>query len=515
MDKAQTTYDNKAWRHLPTDTTMNAFRKEYKQATNRSRLPSEGLVKSAIESTFAEGNQSILYRDIFSERNGTTQPILIPWEINELLVSILKVWDSKKDIDSNKLCDEVLNTLVESIKSASQKDITGNYLVLQYIHDTAVQQKLLLSFKQPFDKRLDIIRDHIFNTIAGTNIDNLQLVLERLDIIIDGLEAQPEGPQLSSEKHLQNICRQLMIERNKLLSNTKLDYSLPSYNWNEEADSKNIELLKEKLKNSKRDPSENEKESFLKAYQEYLISLLNKEDKDSSLAFWHKYTALHRYFFEDISTENYVKAITEELHQFARNIFVDLDNLDTYQYAYSGFTNQYASTAYTKAKLADIHRDIQIKVHHALRLLLSVNAYLYYNGSEIPTTHTVSRMMSTTTSMLQQIQNLSQLHTSSSVIDPQNKETLSNYVNIYREKAKPIFYPENPFDEKVLHYQVEAFFDQSNIVSSIDIARKFWATYYILKMECQLVIALEIEKAAKELGKDYTRFIQLVKSTAT
>ena len=506
MEDQRKKYGATVWRHLPSDKTMNEFRTKYQQRTGRGRKPSDDWLRSALQKLDPDETSGSIYEDLFAKRlvpgeknevEDTTSPRLIAWEVAELLFVILQIREGKK-LEGEEYASAVLDQLVEQLLASVGENLPKGFVDTQYLTNPNIRHKLLYRFEEQFKQRLDIIHNAIFGEVV--DIDTLKTTLERLDIIIAELQQKPSASLCSNQEALRTLYQKLLSQRQKLLPpNARKDGNLELYQWALGEKNDLVVQLKSQILHTKREPSEAEVQDFLNSYQIYLSALIPAEVKQEVQSFWQQYTQLHRYFYGGHDIGEFEKNVREELSAFARDIFIDLSNQDNLPYSYSYYVPSHAVSAYVRSKLADIHQDIQIRIHQPLRMMRSVYAYFYYTaGRAIVSGDCIQKQIYVTDMMRDQIRVLSKGHPNLPSLDPDDVSSLGPYMKVFRVHTQPVF-GKLPVNETIIHMGIACDPDKDPGL----VFQKFLAVSEMLKMECQLVVSLEVEKAVKKLTNEY------------
>lgn len=506
MEDHRKEYGATVWRHLPSDKTMNEFRTGYQKRTGRGRKPSDDWLRNALQKLDPDETPGSIYEDLFAKRlvpgeknevEDTTSPRLIAWEVAELLFVILQTREEKK-LEGEEYASAVLDQLVEQLIASVGEELPKGFVDTQYLTNPNIRHKLLYRFEEQFKQRLDIIQNAIFGEVV--DVDTLKTTLERLDIIIAELQQKPSAPLCSNRDALRTLYQELLSQRQKLLPpNARKDGDLELFQWALDEKNDLVDQLKSQILHTKREPSEAEVQDFLNSYQIYLSALIPVEVKQEVQSFWQQYTQLHQYFYGDHDAEEFEKNVRKELCDFARDLFVDLTNQDNIPYSYSYYVPSRAVSAYARSKLADIHRDIQIGIHQPLRMLRSVYAYFYYTaGRAIVSEDCIQKQIHVTGMMRDQIRVLSEGHPELSSLDPDDVSSLGPYMEGFRAHTQPVF-GELPVNETIIYMGIAC--DPNKTPGAV--FQKLLALSEMLKMECQLVVSLEVEKAVKKLTNEF------------
>lgn len=385
VSEQKESYDSCGWRRLPSDRTADEFLTIYHEATQRGRKPSQPFFLKCLESVDLFNSNNILVNQIFphkvpGERDANNRyPNLVPWEVEDLIYTILHTRDESKKCEGGAYSDAILLKLASKIEESLGCDISQDFITLHYLNNANIQDKLLQSFREEFSKRLNLLDEYIFCKESGVDIKTLTMVLARIDVLISELEDRDKVLP-SSTQALYTLFDNLISIRKELVPERACWGGAKNYHWNPHSDPELRAILVEQIQKTERNRSEEKRDKFLENYKKYLLQLLPNTVKQEAQSFWSEYQLLHEYFYEEDDTHRLEQSIREEFYGFARDIFRDLENVDLVEYSYTDYHPCYAQSAFVRYRIADYHRDIQMKIHSALRLIRAVNTQLFYLG---------------------------------------------------------------------------------------------------------------------------------------
>lgn len=385
MSERMTSYDACGWRRLPSDRTADEFLTIYHETMKRRRKPSQPFFLKCLENVELFNSNNILVNQIFphkvpEERDANNRyPNLIPWEVEDLLTTILQTRDESSKCEGAAYSDAIFQKLASKIEESLGCDISQDFIALHYLNNVYIQDKLLQSFRGEFSKRLKLLDEYIFCKESGVDIKTLTMALARLDVLISELEDRDKVLP-SSTQALYTLFDNLLSIRKELVPERDCRGGAKNYHWNSHSDPELRAILLEQIEKTERNRSEEKRGKFLENYKEYLLQLLPNTVKENAQSFWSEFQLLYEYFYEEEDTHRLEQNIREEFHRFARDIFRDLENVDVFEYSYTDYQPRYAQSAFVRYRIADYHRDIQMKIHSALRLIRMVNTQLFYLG---------------------------------------------------------------------------------------------------------------------------------------
>lgn len=114
-----------------------------------------------------------------------------------MLSTILETRDSNKKAKGEDFAAEILSNLAEHIVASLDRDISDDYVYLQYLSNENVRDKMMRKFKVQLMRRLDLLRDYIIDPEAGMDMGMLQVALGRLDVLISIFDEK--RPRLTSD----------------------------------------------------------------------------------------------------------------------------------------------------------------------------------------------------------------------------------------------------------------------------------------------------------------------------
>lgn len=386
MSEQEAKYFASGWRHLPSDRTMSEFLTAYyNNAKDRGTIPSQKYFRNVLESIDASDYENTLLRRLFPRwNNGKTEPNnripnLVPWEAEDLLTKILQIRDNSKECKGTVFSEAILLELAGELEKTIDRDIKEDYVAIQYLSSDYIQDKLLQRFREPFSNRLNLLEEYIFNKESGVDITMLATILGE----IDGLIAQFEDRQAkctSPTQALYTLFENLTSSRENLLPEKNREDGVVSFTWSTRANAALVNSLKRMIHNTERNRNEKKRDEFLKKYQQYLLALLPTTTSENAQRFWSSYQMLYDYFFSVEASSKFEKDVREELYQFAREIFNNLDYTDSIELPYSTYEANYAGTAYVRQRIAEYHQKIQLQIHSALHLILAFRHFFYFLG---------------------------------------------------------------------------------------------------------------------------------------
>ena len=163
MSERMTSYDACGWRRLPSDRTADEFLTIYHETMKRRRKPSQPFFLKCLENVELFNSNNILVNQIFphkvpEERDANNRyPNLIPWEVEDLLTTILQTRDESSKCEGAAYSDAILQKLASKIEESLGCDISQDFIALHYLNNVYIQDKLLQSFRGEFSKRLKLL----------------------------------------------------------------------------------------------------------------------------------------------------------------------------------------------------------------------------------------------------------------------------------------------------------------------------------------------------------------------
>lgn len=381
MSNEERSFGSSTWRNLPSDKTLSEFRREYQQTTGREKLPSVTWVKDSLKQISTDNPiaENLFRKQVDVAFHHDTYPILIPLETAQLLSTILETRDSNKKAKGEDFAAEILSNLAEHIVASLDRDISDDYVYLQYLSNENVRDKMMRKFKVQLMRRLDLLRDYIIDPEAGMDMGMLQVALGRLDVLISIFDEK--RPRLTSDTcALMDVYESLISKREETIPAKGRENGIDYFNWckDENVDSGLISEMKQQIKYTRRNLDKCDLSSFINNYRKYLIQQFPDSAKKENLAFWETYKETYSYFVQEDSSEQFEQKIRKELTTFAINIFEELENADTLELEYTGFVKTNAASSFAEYMLAGIHRDILVIIHKPLWILKVVNSYRYF-----------------------------------------------------------------------------------------------------------------------------------------
>ncbi len=517
------------WMNLPTDSSMNRFCEDYYRQIKPRTKPAAGTVREALISLEENNKDSSLsiYASIFAKRErnergkSTTIPRAVFWEVQDLMKIILYTYQMDKAPRGEGHAALVFDELADALKQGGFDDLQEDYIKLKMLNSAGIQEKLINELEDNLQKRWNLLKKLAISDKLLQTTRNLRVVLEQLDGIIAELRDSKsvendisykinnsQNPQTAAVLELYS---ELVSERKKLLPQSEKSLPSDEYRWTVSNENKKlVETMQKMLKTHKRRESDCSSDEFLEIYNRYLCMQVPEETKARAHCFAKGYTQILSYINGRCDEVLFKKAIRDELNQFARDIFEDLERLDAYGYSYCRFDPPKAIDAHFRTRLADIHRDIQMVIHEPLmrlRIAYTVFYFLLYPGKENGnccnlTPAGVAGMEKITIRMRDLIKSISDRVKGVLHLEPSN---LRQYAELYNRHVVPIVgcTEINREDLKELVYHL-------NCMHQINMIDRWKAATKLLTYQCQMAVAFMVEQNVEKLTSEYTDFCAMV-----
>lgn len=308
MSNEERSFGSSTWRNLPSDKTLSEFRREYQQTTGREKLPSVTWVKDSLKQISKDNPiaENLFRKQVDVAFHHDTYPILIPLETAQLLSTILETRDSNKKAKGEDFAAEILSNLAEHIVASLDRDISDDYVYLQYLSNENVRDKMMRKFKVQLMRRLELLRDYIIDPEAGMDMGMLQVALGRLDVLISIFDEK--RPRLTSDTcALMDVYGNLIAKREETIPAKVRERGVNYYNWckDKNVDSDLISEMKQQINRTRRDLDKCDLSSFINNYRKYLIQQFPDSVKKDNLAFWEAYKEAYSYFMQEDSAEQF------------------------------------------------------------------------------------------------------------------------------------------------------------------------------------------------------------------
>lgn len=506
--KRKADYAAISWRNLPTDKTMNTFRAEYQQKTNREKAPSDAWLRGAVNALENGNGEKVIFDDLFSPRNHdislqhSTIPIPVPYETQELLFAIATVRDEDKQLKGDAFAERVFSVLA---KKVGQNAVADNYVDTLTLSQFRVQQELLRNFEGLLRQRLDLLYNHIFMNPDGIQINELKHTLEQIDYLLTGFLGNTSDHKITSAKQdLQTLYMSLLALRKEVvIEEATKDGRVEKLNWRDKSDQLVKKLNKQLLRTS-RSPKPKEVSDFLCNYNEYLMRYLDSDTKAQATTFSKEYSELNDYYFSNMDSAQFEKVVCRELAVFSQAIFDELDRMEQVE-ATSDYQPKTAAVGYLQLRLTQVQTEILSKMRKALRMLRAVYplrffsdsqiAFNEYNGNKI--SNASNQMIVLAATMLEECQHALPPTEENMTLD---EKILSAYDYVFSSVY------ESGISGGMLHQLSHILSTATN--SSI---HYLFATANLLRLMCKVYVSCECKRYSKLLLEEYEQMQKLLK----
>lgn len=521
------------WLNLPTDFSMNRFCEDYYRQIKPRTKPAAGTVQEALISLEADNqnagksiNDSIFAKRERNEKGrSTTTPRAVFWEVQDLMKTILYTYQMDNAPRGEGHAALVLDALADTLKQGSFDNLQEDYIKLKMLNCAGIQEKLINALEDNLQKRWDLLKELVISAKLLETTQNLKVVLERLDGIIaelcggksveNDVSHKTNDSQYPQTAAVLELYSDLVSERKKLLPQSKKSLPSDEYQWTVSDENKKlVETMQKMLKKHKRRKNECSSDEFLRVYNYYLCLQLQEETKKRALDFAQIYTEVVSYINGDCNEEQFRNAVQDELEQFARDIFDDLEKLDAYGYSYCRFDPPKAIDAHFRTRLADIHREIQMSIHEPLmrlRIAYTVFHFLLYPGKENGnccnlTPVGVADMEKLTDRMRQLIYSIERDNQEMPIL---GALSTMQYAKQYNEKVVPIM-----GCSKIDGESLKELLSYINCLDKQNAVNRWKATTKVLTYQCQMLVASKVERSIAELTVEYKDFYTMMRKNS-
>ena len=498
------------WRYLPCDVTRNAFLDAVRGSGKPLSVSTLSKTLSYLEQDRQADDPSI-YRDLCQPRDSraeakTTYPRLIPWEVYALLEAIVQARPHHEKIYGDELAQRVLEQLSKSLDSPTSDTETEDYRLWHILNNDGVQQAALSSFTSALKSRLSYIENEVCAPTHKINAEKLLLALEQLDVLIYLLRQKPSNvPKKydSVTSAVLGLYTDLLSVRNSLNIDAvvkKRDQT--AFNWHR-TDRTNslVDAMICQLNKTSRNPTPEQVSSFLSLYQEYLAEETDVELKESALSALKKLQELKQYIGASEDITELKKQIHDDLSALARTIFLELNNLDTIEYAYSEFEPSTASSAYMQSLLTKYHQYILRAIHTPLRLLRAVYTLHYFTqGKTDISDEILKKIKEVKQYLIMEQKNLCKRYPNRLNVNLNSTSSTQKFARRYCEAVDSII--DNPLSCQTIVDRLSTV-DIENEDGANNIYRGLIGAAQVLKLQCEMVVAIEIKEAIPKLVQTY------------
>ena len=369
---------------LPLDKSLNMIQKElcseYPDAQTQGF--SRKMIQCAVRdlsvsedrnSNLKVGTEHPIYQHLFcqhvdpenSDRRNDTHAAAIDWEVESFVKAVARARSTKKRLRGDALIEKTFDILADDIFSAPEEDFLKDVRTAALLKTDAIKNKLMQKYRPQIEARLNLIWYATLLQPASTASENMRSAIPVLDkLLIDLLPKidfsfSPPDIDLSA---VQNVYDNLESIRPSY-SGDRAHYNKVFY-FESNQHSKD---LKECLDRAASAASEETLGSLKATYNNYLWEQYSESFKDI-LKFKDSYLDIRNYLQKEDASD-LRKKVEDELSQYVRDIFQDVDNIDSILYTYSSYIPTYSDSAFITESTKRAHDQIWVALNEPFRLL--------------------------------------------------------------------------------------------------------------------------------------------------
>lgn len=500
------------WHQLPIDSSLSQLEQDLKLESPTGKGPSRKQIRSALMDISVDGpagEDSPLYSQLTRTQHDETRvstdthPVAIYHEIEDLTKAVARARYQNRNIKGEQLAEKALEALVDSLYERSAFD---SYTTLQALKEPHVRNMFVQKFHSEIKYRLDAIWSLTVNQSADIAAQNMRTAFPALDALVlillgNSSSAEAHGPSSWTET-FRSIYKNLMSARPKIQESNQDEYGIaPDQIKFELAGHPDLLVNLQKRLNVSRKSVPSEK---LKTdYERYLCVCAESSDPQAFKlvhTFLQEYSALSSYICHEDEWEDLQPQVYEELCQYVRELFQDVDHADLVPYNYTEYSSKTANAAFISTLCKHAHDQIRAAIHQPLRLLLAVTYLHYFHLDDAPDLaicvfNLTPQLDAWSQDAEGELEHLVKEHAELPLSSCISTLDIPEFVQAYNRCAPSVFQVP-PLSEK----QLAVIRDSSRIPSTME---TLCSTAFFLRLESQLVASSLIEKCIEEISQQY------------
>ena len=399
------------WRALPIDGSENEWASEWKKEFGCTRQ----IISGALKALCDEKKEETLYYQVkqkFPEDKkekskgqkipNDTHPGRFYWEIKPLIHALAYVRKQNRKLKTNDLAEQTFQKLASDLLDEDLTEKT--FSQIQLINNQHIRTQMLQKFQNEITIRLDAVKfltSHRLGTIEAVKMDpdaalvkRIQIACQAMDTLIATLLEPFQNAHLSEDilsgwsmneeqssdssvtaDDVYDLYKTLVTQREKI---TKYESTADEYvihtcldpNVDKEIREKLINAVSTRKRKKSRIPISEDRRHIELAYERYLLATIPAAEKKQAEELLTAVANLKRFMWMHRPFQYYETQIRKEFYKEVHSIFLDLDNLDRIDYAYSPGQVESLEVMYVIDSIRNENQKMRYNIHWAVTFLL-------------------------------------------------------------------------------------------------------------------------------------------------